>query len=64
MPIKYMLLHRIITRMKKTLTHRSLLIEEQGQARMVGDDGDPDEACVALWPLEAVGLYLPQTGSA
>jgi hypothetical protein len=37
--------HNIITRPKKLLTHRGMLVEEQGQTCVADDDTDSDEAC-------------------
>ena len=46
------MLLKIITRMMKLLTRKGLLVKEQGQTYMAGDDGDSDEARV-LRPLQA-----------
>ena len=48
------LLHKIITRLMKLLTRRSVLVEEdEGGSRYLADaDADSDEAR-ALWPLQA-----------
>ena len=54
-------LHKIITRLKKLLTRRGVLAEEQGQTCMADSDGDSDQART-LRPLQAAAgrrLYLP-----
>ena len=37
-------LHKIITRLMRLLTHRGMLVEEQDQTTMADDDADSDEA--------------------
>ena len=44
--------HKIITRTKKLLTRRGMLVEEKGSTCMADNDGDTDEALV-LRPLQA-----------
>jgi hypothetical protein len=44
--------HNIITRTKKLLTRRGVLVEEQGQTYVADDVSDSDEAC-ALRSLQA-----------
>jgi hypothetical protein len=45
-------LHNIITRTKKLLTRRGVLVEELGKTYVADNDSDSDEAC-ALGPLQA-----------
>jgi len=45
-------LHNIITRTKKLLTRRRVLVEEQRQRYLADNDSDSNEAC-ALGPLQA-----------
>jgi len=51
-------LHKIITRLMKLLTRKGVLVEEQGQTYMAGDDNDSDEARV-LRPLQAAACTYP-----
>ena len=52
-------LHNIITRTKKLLTRRGVLVEEEGSTYMAEDDGDSDEARV-LRPLQAAACTSQQ----
>jgi hypothetical protein len=45
-------LHNIITRTKKLLTRRGVLVEQQRQTYVADNDSDSNEAC-ALRPLQA-----------
>jgi len=45
-------LHKIITRTKKLLTRRGVLVEQQRQTYVADNDSDSNEAC-ALRPLQA-----------
>jgi hypothetical protein len=45
-------LHNVITRTKKLLTRRGVLVEQQRQTYVADNDSDSNEAC-ALRPLQA-----------
>ena len=57
------LLHKIIGRLMKLLTRRSVLVEAEGSSYLADGDADSDEAC-ALRPLQAAAWpYRPRRAS-
>jgi len=48
-------LHKIITRLKKLLTRRDVLVEEQRQWYVADNDSDSTEACGVTIPRQSRG---------